>query len=104
VVEPGPWLVWHLDVMEPGPGSVAVARTAVSAQAFAHGRHLGVQFHPEATVASVRVWAEHYRNSLDQLGIEPTALLEETQCRAREARLRAHTLVDRVLARAGVAV
>ncbi len=104
VVEPGPWLVWHLDVMEPGADSVEIARTALGAQAFSHGPHLGVQFHPEATLASVRVWAEHYRSSLDQLGIDPAALLEETQDCAPAARLRANTLVDRVLARAGVAV
>ncbi len=104
VIEPGPWLVWHLDLMEPGARSVEIARTAMGAQAFSHGPHLGVQFHPEATLASVRVWAEHYRSSLDQLGIDPGALLEETRDCARAARLRAHALVDRVLARAGVAV
>lgn len=100
VVEPGPWLVWHLDVMELGPAVVEVARTAVGVQAFTHGPHLGVQFHPEATVASARVWAEHYRSSLDQLGIEAGGLLAETAERACAARQRAYTLVDRVLSRA----
>jgi GMP synthase (glutamine-hydrolysing) len=103
LVEPGPWLVWHLDVMEPGPDSVVVARTGVGVQAFRHGLHLGVQFHPEATIANVRVWAEHYRSSLDQLGIEPAAFLAETVERTGAARSRAYALVDRVLARAGAA-
>jgi GMP synthase (glutamine-hydrolysing) len=103
LVEPGPWLVWHLDVMEPGPGSVVVARTDVAVQAFRHGPHLGVQFHPEATIASVRVWAEHYRGSLDRLGVDPAGLLAETVERAASARSRVAALVDRVLARAGVA-
>jgi GMP synthase (glutamine-hydrolysing) len=104
VVGPGPWLVWHLDVMEPGPDSTRIARTAVGAQAFTHGPHLGVQFHPEATPASVRVWAEHYRSSLDRLDIAPAALLAETAARSAAARRRADALVDRVLSRAGVAV
>lgn len=104
VVGPGPWLVWHLDVMEPGPDSTGIARTAVGAQAFTHGPHLGVQFHPEATLASVRVWAEHYRSSLDRLDIAPAALLAETAARSAAARRRADALVDRVLSRAGVAV
>jgi GMP synthase (glutamine-hydrolysing) len=103
LVEPGPWLVWHLDVMEPGPDSVVVARTGVGVQAFRHGPHLGVQFHPEATLASARVWASHYRSSLDRLGIDPAALLAETVERADTARSRAYALVDRVLAHAGVA-
>ena len=103
LVEPGPWLVWHLDVMEPGPDSVVVARTGVAVQAFSHGPHLGVQFHPEVTVASARVWAEHYRSSLDRLGIEPAALVTETVQRAEVTRRRAYDLVDRVLARAEAA-
>lgn len=101
VVEAGPWMVWHLDVMTPGPGSVEVARSDVGTQAFTHGPHLGVQFHPEATLASVRVWAEHYRSSIDRLGLEPAALLSETVELAESARERAYALVDRVLARAG---
>lgn len=104
LVEPGPWLVWHLDLMEPGPESTVVARTDVGVQAFRHGPHLGVQFHPEATLASVRVWAERYRGSLDRLGLDPTALLEETERRAAQARARLDALVDRMLARAGVGV
>jgi len=104
LVEPGPWMVWHLDVMEPSQDSVEIARTPVGAQAFTHGPHLGVQFHPEATHTSVRVWADHYRSSLDQLGIAPAALLAETVDRAGAARQRAHALVDRVLARAGLPV
>ena len=103
VVEPGPWLVWHLDLMDPAPDSVVVARTGVGVQAFRHGPHLGVQFHPEATIASARHWAKRYRGSLDRLGIDPPALLAETVEQADAARRRAHTLVDRVLARAGVA-
>lgn len=104
LVEPGPWLVWHLDLMEPGPESTVVARTDVGVQAYRHGPHLGVQFHPEATLASVRVWAERYRGSLDRLGLDPTALLEETERRAAQARARLDALVDRMLARAGVGV
>jgi len=103
VVEPGPWLVWHLDLMEPGVGSVEVARNSMGAQAFTHGPHIGVQFHPEATAASVRVWAEHYSDSLEKLGIEPASLLEQTVDLAPATRQRADTLVDRVLARAGIA-
>lgn len=102
LVDPGPWVVWHLDVMEPGPGTVEIARTAVGPQAFTCGPHLGVQFHPEATQDSVRVWSQHYRSSLDRLGVAPADLLAETVRRADAARERTHTLVDRMLAHAGL--
>jgi hypothetical protein len=61
-----------------------------------------VQFHPEATDANVRVWAEHYRGSLDRLGVAPAVLLAETAERAGSARQRTHALVDRMLAHAGL--
>ena len=102
LVEAGPWLVWHLDLMEPGPRSTVVARTGVGVQAYRHGPHVGVQFHPEATLDSVRVWVEHYRGSLDQLGIDPDALLAETAARAEASRRRVFALVDRVVAHAGL--
>jgi len=44
----GPWLVWHHDGMFPPPGS-EIARSAAGNQAYVVGRHVGVQFHPEAT-------------------------------------------------------
>jgi len=102
LVAPGPWMVWHLDVMAPGPGSAEIAATAVGTQAFVHGPHLGVQFHPEATDAQVAVWAQHYRDPLDRLGIAPEHLLAETVDHAAGARTRAHALVDRVLAHADI--
>jgi GMP synthase (glutamine-hydrolysing) len=103
LVEPGPWLVWHLDRLDPAPGSVPVARTGVATQAFTHGPHLGVQFHPEATPASIGVWAQRYRGSLARIGIEPDGLVAESHDRSARARELADRLVDRVLARADVA-
>lgn len=99
LVEPGPWLVWHLDVMGCPPGGESVARTDGGVQAFTHGPHMGVQFHPEATLSSVQVWAQHYRPSLVSLGIEPDDLVEETRRRRSAAREMAHRLFDRVHAR-----
>lgn len=103
LVEPGPWLVWHLDVMGPPPGGTEIARTPVGTQAYVHGRHIGMQFHPEATVDSARTWADHYRASLAEVGVNHDALLAETVARQEEARQRAHGLTDRVLAHTGLA-
>lgn len=101
-VAPGPWMIWHLDAMEPGPGSHEIARTADAVQAFVHGPHLGVQFHPEATVPSVAVWADHYRDALDRLGMDPALVVAESREQITAARRRAAVLVDHVLARAGI--
>ncbi|MDQ3106031.1 MAG: type 1 glutamine amidotransferase [Actinomycetota bacterium] len=100
LVDPGPWLVWHLDVMTCPPGGESVARTDGGVQAFTHGPHLGVQFHPEATQPSVEVWSHRYRSSLVGLGIEPGDLIEETRLGQPAARERAYRLFDRAYARA----
>src|SRR4051794_19194010 len=57
LVAAGPWLEWHYDRFEVPPGATELARTRDAAQAFRLGPHLGVQFHPEATVEIVEGWA-----------------------------------------------
>jgi GMP synthase-like glutamine amidotransferase len=57
LVPPGPWLEWHYDRFCTPPGAVELARTSDAPQAFRRGPHLGVQFHPEATVEIVTDWA-----------------------------------------------
>jgi GMP synthase-like glutamine amidotransferase len=56
-VPAGPWLEWHYDRFELPPGAIELARTRDASQAFRLGPHLGVQFHPEATVEIVTGWA-----------------------------------------------
>jgi GMP synthase-like glutamine amidotransferase len=56
-VPAGPWLAWHYDRFSTPPGATEIARTADASQAFRLGPHLGVQFHPEATVDIVEGWA-----------------------------------------------
>jgi GMP synthase (glutamine-hydrolysing) len=102
VVASGPWLAWHFDELEPGPDSVEVARSGRACQAFVHGPHVGVQFHPEATVESVRSWAARYGDSLERFDLDPVAVVAESVECAAAARGRADELVDRVLVRAGV--
>lgn len=103
VVPGGPWLAWHFDEMEPGPDTVEVARSRRACQAFVHGPHVGVQFHPEATAESVQAWAARYGDALGRLGVDPDAVVTETRERAAaQARGRIHELVGRILVRAGV--
>jgi len=46
-----------------------LARTADASQAFRLGPHLGVQFHPEATVEIVTGWARADAGRLQELGL-----------------------------------
>jgi GMP synthase-like glutamine amidotransferase len=50
---------WHSFAFETPPGAVALATSAVSLQAFRVGdRAWGLQWHPEVTGESIRVWAQ----------------------------------------------
>lgn len=52
----GPWLSWHYDAFELPAGAALLGVSEVSVQAFSHGPHTGVQFHPEATRPIAKSW------------------------------------------------
>lgn len=95
LIDPGPWLVWHFDVMTAPPGSVEVARTDAATQVFRQGRHLGVQFHPEATPRHAEQWSRSYSAALAELATDPESLVAEARRRASTARTKAYDLFDR---------
>lgn len=92
LVPAGPWLEWHYDRFTTPPNAIELARTADAPQAFRLGPHLGVQFHPEATVEIVTDWA-HSDGVPDQA---PEATPEQRAA----ARAAAFRLFDAFLARA----
>jgi GMP synthase-like glutamine amidotransferase len=91
----GPWLQWHFDRFTVPDGAETLATSPAGAQAFAHGRHLGVQFHPESTIEIVSAWARADRERLAALGIEDgAALLERGRHHADAAAAAAFDLFD----------
>ena len=101
LVPPGPWLEWHFDRFTTPPGATEIARTPEASQAFVLGPHLGVQFHPEATVDIVADWASADAERLATLGIEDgAALLTSSHERRSAASAAAFQLFDAFLARA----
>src|SRR5437899_3477225 len=86
LVSEGPWFQWHFDSFSTPPGATLVAESDAGPQAFVSGRHLGVQFHPEVTPEIMDTWVGTYRHELDEEGVDPDALLEETRRRADESR------------------
>ena len=94
-VPPGPWLQWHFDRFTVPAGAELLATSAAGPQAFIHGRHLGVQFHPESTIEIVRSWARSDDERVRALGIgDGQALLERGRHHATAAVSAAFDLFD----------
>jgi GMP synthase-like glutamine amidotransferase len=99
LVPGGPWLEWHYERFCTPPGATELARTADAPQAFRLGPHLGVQFHPEATVDIVAGWARADEAQLAALGIDDgAALLTAARGRQEAAEAAAFRLFDAFLA------
>jgi GMP synthase-like glutamine amidotransferase len=87
----GPWFHWHYEQLSVPPGGEALAFSDAGPAAFRHGRHLGLQFHPEVTVEIIDSWLRS-EEQLAKLGISPQALHNESEERATGARGRAWEL------------
>ncbi|HEY6397175.1 MAG TPA: type 1 glutamine amidotransferase [Solirubrobacteraceae bacterium] len=104
LVPPGPWFQWHFDSFTPPPAARLIAKSPVGPQAYTVGRSLGVQFHPEVTPEIMDSWVAAYHHELDQAGVDPDKLLEETHREAERNRDSAWRLFDGFLHRvAGLA-
>lgn len=89
----GPWFHWHYEQLGVPPGAVVLADSPVGPAAFELGPHLGVQFHPEVTVAVITAWARA-EHRLAELGIDAPTLLAESARRAPHARADSWRLFD----------
>jgi GMP synthase-like glutamine amidotransferase len=99
LITEGPWFQWHFDTFTVPPGATLLAESEVGPQAYAIGRSLGLQFHPEVTPEIMEAWVNTYRHELDADGVDPDALLAETWRRAPASRQHAQRLLDRFLER-----
>lgn len=103
LVPHGPWFQWHFDSFTLPDGAKLIADSDVGPQAFTIGRSLGTQFHPEVTPEIMESWVRAYPHELEQEGVDPQGLLDETYERAAETRVAAWRLFDAFLTRvAGV--
>lgn len=91
----GPWLQWHFDRFTLPPGAEQLATSPAGVQAFRHGRHLGVQFHPESTIDIVMQWAHAEDARLHDLSVaDREQLLEDGRDHADAAATAAFDLFD----------
>jgi GMP synthase-like glutamine amidotransferase len=99
LVPEGPWFQWHFDSFTLPEGATLLAESDAGPQAYVIGRSLGVQFHPEVTPQIMDEWVRVYRHELDDSGVDPDALLEETHRNAPSARATSRKLLDAYLER-----
>jgi GMP synthase-like glutamine amidotransferase len=102
-VPPGPWLLWHEDEFTAPPGAEVVARTEVSLQAFVHGRHTGIQFHPEVTRDVVGRWVLEARDEGSIDPVRAARVMDGFGPRDQGRRHEADRLFDRFAEQAGTA-
>ncbi|HEX6461061.1 MAG TPA: type 1 glutamine amidotransferase [Thermoleophilaceae bacterium] len=99
LVPHGPWFQWHFDSFTLPDGAKLIAESDVGPQAFIIGRSLGTQFHPEVTPEIMESWVRAYPHELEQEGVDPQGLLDETYERAADTRATAWRLFDAFLTR-----
>jgi GMP synthase-like glutamine amidotransferase len=90
----GPWLQYHFDLMQVPPGARELASSPAGVAAFRHGRHLALQFHPEADAALLAAWARS-DPKLSATGITPEQLDAQSALHSEAARSQAFALFDR---------
>ncbi len=95
----GPWFEYHFDRCELPESAQLWASSPRAVQAFAIGRDVGVQFHPEVDEHQLADWmgAGGAQETRD-LGLDPDGLLARTAAETPAARARVAQLVDLVLA------
>ncbi|MFE3169431.1 type 1 glutamine amidotransferase [Streptomyces sp. NPDC059224] len=89
----GCWFEWHEDEISLPPRATLIAQNQ-HAQAFGHGRHLGVQFHPEITSELIHAWitSERWQRRVAEVRGGTEQILEATHKRHRSAEQAARRL------------
>lgn len=90
------WMEFHHDAFTLPPGATGHARSEVCLQAFTHGPHLGVQFHPEISPDVLASWMSGWRPGFRErvaTEVDIPALVAEVAERADECAAACHELV-----------
>ena len=98
LVPPGPWLEFHGDRCLLPDNARTLAANDLCVQAFAVGKHLGLQFHPEVDGAALKRWLDA-GGDIDaaRVGLDPGEFLAQTIREEPAASGRADRLVAAAL-------
>jgi len=97
-IPPGRWVNFHYESFTLPPGATLLARSAAGPAAFRLGRHVGLQFHPEATPAIADSWGAERSGDPD---VDVDRLAADGERHGAGAARRAAALFDRWWALAG---
>ena len=103
-LQAGPWFEFHFDRMTLPADAQLWATSARAVQAFAYGRNVGVQFHPEIDDQQLRDWLESAAESARDFGHDIEELLAATAREVPAVRERAARLVELFLRHSGLLV
>lgn len=92
----GPWFHWHSDRFVPPPEARLLASAGGEADAFAVGRSIGVQFHPEASGTIIEGWIAGEEARPTRRAIDTASVRVGLRHHALAARARSHDLFDRI--------
>ncbi|MEO9181056.1 MAG: gamma-glutamyl-gamma-aminobutyrate hydrolase family protein [Acidimicrobiales bacterium] len=93
-ISSGPWFEFHFDECTLPESAELWATSPRAVQAFAVGRDVGVQFHPEIDHVQLRDWFASGIEEAREFGVDADALIAQTQRETPAARERAGDLVD----------
>ena len=96
-ISAGPWFQFHYDSCTLPSDAQLWARSPRAVQAFAIGRHVGVQFHPELDAHQLAQWLAAGDDDVRSFGLDPLELMVQTTRETPAARERADALVSRCL-------
>lgn len=96
LIMPGPWFLWHEDEFTAPDDVRLLAGTRRHTMAFASGRSLGIQFHPEVDAQLARAWIDGGRAKLAEHGIDVAAVQAQIERHSDRARDRAFEQFDRI--------
>ncbi|MDJ0393740.1 type 1 glutamine amidotransferase [Rhodococcus sp. G-MC3] len=91
----GPWMEYHGDTFVAPETATVIARNGAGQQAFAHGPHLGLQFHPEIDPDVFESWADAWvRDHIEQDEELVEEITQDLKTGAAAARARCSALLD----------
>lgn len=102
VLPAGTWFEYHYDTFTLPPSAVELARNGAGLQAFVHGMHMGVQFHPEITTDAWGAWLDEWSSTeqtATEAAVDLPALTAQIRQREAESIVGCRELITRYCAR-----
>ncbi len=94
VISEGPWFQWHVDTIIAPQQAEILATSDSGVQAYRVGRHLAVQFHPEADVQQASEWPMSDVGGQIASGMSTDEHIAITRAMSPDSALRAAALWD----------